>query len=95
MTCRRFFALDTDVSVRSYVVWLLTFGLREMEISVDQLGDGLQSYLRSESPWQPLLERVLELLRDARGSTAAIRHHHRGWTSCAQDLVVEQCNRVP
>ena len=58
---QKIFALDTDVSVRSYVVWLLTFGLREMEISVDQLGDGLQSYLRSESPWQPLLERVLDL----------------------------------
>ena len=63
---QKIFPLDTGVSIRSYIVWLLTFGLRELEISVDQLGDGLQGYLLSELPRQSVLGRVLELLYETR-----------------------------
>jgi glycosyltransferase involved in cell wall biosynthesis len=84
---QKIFPLDTGVSIRSYIVWLLTFGLRELEISVDQLGDGLRSCLLSESPRQSILERVLELLYETRAdlqqqfdiTTAAGRAAFRTW----------------
>ncbi len=64
---QKIFPLDTGVSIRNYVVWLLTFGLRELEITIDQLGDGLYSSLLSASPRQPGLEQVLEMLYETRG----------------------------
>ena len=64
---QKIFPLDTGVSIRNYVVWLLTFGLRELEITIDQLGDGLYSSLLSGSPRQPGLEQVLEMLYETRG----------------------------
>jgi glycosyltransferase involved in cell wall biosynthesis len=83
------FLLDTEVSISDYVLWLLTFGLREMDMSVDQLGAGLRDFLLSESPRVAGVERIVEMLYCARSdlqeqfdiTTEEGRNGLRGWWS--------------
>jgi len=56
------YPLDTEAAIGSYLVWLLTHGLREMEISMHQLGSGFRDFLLSESPRLPGFERIFEIL---------------------------------
>jgi hypothetical protein len=64
---QRTYHLDTEASIGGYIVWLLTYGLRELEISLDQLGAGVRDFLLTGSPRRPGVERILAMLYETRG----------------------------
>ncbi len=60
------YPLDTEELIGAYLVWLLTYGLREMGLSPDQLGDSFRKFLASESPRLPGVERICAIVHGLR-----------------------------
>jgi glycosyltransferase involved in cell wall biosynthesis len=52
------YPLDTDESVGGFLVWLLRFGLSEMGLTLEDLGQSFRELLLSESPGLPGVERI-------------------------------------
>lgn len=60
------YPLNSEISIIGYIFWLLAHGLREMEISVEQLGDAFYTFATSGSKKIPGVERLFEMLYDIR-----------------------------
>ena len=61
------FPLDTEASIYGYLLWLLTYGLRDMDISFDHLGKELREFLLLGAPGLPGLESHLRTIYRTRG----------------------------
>jgi glycosyltransferase involved in cell wall biosynthesis len=64
--------LNTDDSIREYLIWLLTHGLEEMGLSLDQLGVQLRDFLLSPAPRYTDIKQIHEIIYRARGDLQQI-----------------------
>ena len=82
------FPLDTEASIYGYLLWLLTYGLRDMDISFDHLGKELREFLLLGAPGLPGLESHLRTIYRTRGDLhASVRYLHRGRLDGLQGVV--------
>jgi glycosyltransferase involved in cell wall biosynthesis len=63
---QRRFKLSDPRSCWQYLHWLVVYGLRELQLTLDEFDPRLQPFLMAPSPRFPGLPQVLEMLREAR-----------------------------
>ena len=63
---RKAYPLNSDDSVRGYLLWLLIHGLDEMGLTLDQLGSQFSDFLRSPSPRLGGLQQIYEIVHRTR-----------------------------
>jgi glycosyltransferase involved in cell wall biosynthesis len=60
------YPLGTEDSVGGYLVWLLSHGLNEMDLSLEHLGESFRDFLAAKSPRWPGVERICAIVHGLR-----------------------------